>query len=437
VKRHATAVHIVVFGLNHATAPVDVRERVFVCEADVPAMLAHLREAGLREAVIVSTCNRTEFYFPAPDVGDAAHSVKAFLARRFGLQADWIDAYTYLLHGHQAYRHLFMVASGLDSMVVGEPQILGQIKEAYRLAASNDATDFYLNKAFHRAFHVAKRIRTETRIGYNPVSIASMAVELGKRIFGTFERKKILVIGAGEMCEVALRQFKKEGLAEILITNRTYEAAQRLAEETTGTAHPFNEIPELLTQVDMVLSSTGSEEPIIGLEAVTRAMRRRKNRPLFFIDIAVPRDVDPRVNDLDNTYLYDIDDLKDLAQRHLADRVKESEKALAIIEEETDKFSRWFDRLESTPIITGIVDAVEEVRQAELKRGLQRMKIDDPEQARQIDLLTKSITGKLIHPHLALVRENGSPAVLAMMKRIFRLDERETGEDDVDSGDEG
>jgi glutamyl-tRNA reductase len=437
VKTQNGSIHIVVFGLNHTTAPVEVREKVFVDQTHIPVLLDTMKSSGIKETVILSTCNRTEFYFSSHDVQSVAQNVKMVLARYFDLEPPWLEGYTYLFTGPEAYRHLFLVASGLDSMVVGEPQILGQVKEAYRIAASSNATDFYLNKAFHRAFHVAKRIRTETKIGYNPVSISSMAVELGKRIFGGFDNKKILVVGAGEMCEIALKQFRKEGLEDILITNRTSAAAQKLAQETMGVAHHFEDIPELLTQVDMVLTSTGSEEPIISLETATAAMKKRKSRPLFLIDIAVPRDVDHRVNNLENAYLYDIDDLKDLAQRHLADRVKESERALAIVEEEIGKFSHWFDRLDGAPIIADIVGIVEEIRQRELKKSLQRMKVDDVEVVRQLDILTKSITSKLIHPHIALIRENGSPAVLDMMKRIFRLDKDEDIEKDLDSGNEG
>ncbi len=437
MKARKRPIQIAVFGLNHTTAPVEVREKVFVAQADLPALLQTVKEGGVGETVALSTCNRTELYFPCQDIEGAAEQIKNVLADYFRCQPSLFEGHTYLLSGLEAYHHLFLVASGLDSMVVGEPQILGQVKEAYRIAASNDRTDFYLNKAFHKAFHVAKRIRTETRIGYNPVSISSMAVELGKRIFGGFEGKQILVIGAGEMCEIALKQFRKEGIDDILVTNRTYAAAEKLSREIMGSPYPFDAIPGLLTQVDMVLTSTGSEKPIIGPAEVTAAMKKRKGRPLFFIDIAVPRDVDTGVNDIENTYLYDIDDLKELAQRHLADRVKESERALAIIEEETDKFSRWLDSLEATPVIASMVASVESIRQRELKKSLQKLKVEDGEVAEQLDKLTKSITSKLLHPHIALIRENGNPALLEIMKRIFRIAEEENSEENLDSGNEG
>ena len=294
------------------------------------------------------------------------------------MDREWFDSYVYLFLDEDAYRHLFLVASGLDSMIVGEPQILGQVKDAYRLATSHGTTGFLLNKVFHRTFNVAKRIRSETRIGYNPVSISSMAVELSKKIFLDLTRKKILVIGAGEMCEIALKHFKKEGLNDILITNRTFQGARHLAEEYSGTPYPFEEIPDLLVRVDMVLSSTGSEKPIIDRNTVNSAMKKRKSRPLFFIDIAVPGTW-TLVNNMENVYLYDIDDLKDLSQRHLSDRQKESEKAHEIMEEEARKFAEWLTQLDMAPIISRISRRVEEIRSAEVRKALPKLKGADEE----------------------------------------------------------
>ncbi len=427
--------HIGVLGLNHNTAPVEIRERFYVAEAATPDLLKELKDRGLDETVVLSTCNRTEIYYSCKNCEDPLKTIRETLQHRFHMEPEYTDAYIYVFLDEDAYKHLFLVASGLDSMIVGEPQILGQVKDAYRLATSCHTTGFLLDKVFHRTFHVAKRIRSETRIGYNPVSISSMAVELSKKIFLDLSLKKILVIGAGEMCEIALRHFKKEGLSEIFITNRTFQGAHKLAEEYAGVPYPFKDIPDLLVKVDMILSSTGSEQPIINADLVHSAMKRRKNRPLFFIDIAVPRDIDARVNDIENVYLYDIDDLKDLSQRHLSDRLKESERAHEIMEEEAGKFSEWLKRLDMAPIMAGISQRVEDIRVAEIKKALPKLKDLDEESLNRVDILTKAITSKLLHPHLALIKSGHSPEVLEIMKRLFNLED--DNEEEMDNRHEG
>ncbi len=427
--------HIIVFGLNHNTAPIEVREKLSISGESLPALLHKLRSGHVKEAVIVSTCNRTEIYCCAEDRDSAIHEVRRILFDHSGIQQSQLDNYAYLLLDQEAYKHLFLVASGLDSMVIGEPQILGQVKDAYRLATIHSSTGYFLDKAFHKTFNVAKRIRTETKIGYNPVSISSMAVELSKKIFGDLAQKQILVIGAGEMCEIALRHFKKEGLSEIFIANRTYQNAQRLGEEIVGTPCPFQDIPELLTKVDMVLSSTGAETPIIDKGLANSIMKKRKNRPLFFIDIAVPRDVDPEVNEIENVYLYDIDDLKELSQKHLSDRLKEKEKAQTIIEEETAVFTDVLKQADAGPLIARLVASVEETREKEYRKIVQKLKNVDEETLKMIEILTKNIINKFIHPHISIIKQNGDPVVLDIMKRIFKLE----GEDEkeLDSGDKG
>jgi glutamyl-tRNA reductase len=426
--------HIVVFGLNHNTAPIEIREKLYIAEESMPDTLSRVKTAGITEAVIVSTCNRTEIYFCTDDRDESLNIIHDTLFTDFGMKEDLIKNYTYCFQDEDAYKHLFLVASGLDSMVIGEPQILGQVKDAYRTATLQNATGFFLDKTFHKTFNVAKRIRTETRIGYNPISISSMAIELSKNIFGELHKKKILVIGVGEMCEIALKYFRKEGLNEIFISNRTFQHAQRLSEEIVGTPCPFQEIPELLTRVDMVLSSTGSEKPIIDKSLVHTVMKKRKNKPLFFMDIAMPRDVDPGVNDIENVYLYDIDDLKELSQKHLSDRVKESTKAMSIIEEEKSNFTAWLNRLDVNPLITHIVGTVDQTREKELKKTIQKLKNADEETLKLIDILTKNIVNKLIHPHISMIKKNEDPVVIDIIKKIFSFE----GEDEnkMDSGHE-
>lgn len=427
--------HIAVFGLNHTTAPVEVREKIYFSEAEIPEVSRELKAEGLLEAVVLSTCNRTEIYFSSDRYEEAVRGLKTVLTRRFDIEGDNLHKYTYTLLDEDAYRHLFLVASGLDSMVIGEPQILGQVKDAYRVATTGNATGVILDKVFHKTFTVAKKIRTETRIGYNPVSISSMAVELSRKIFGDLSRKKILVIGAGEMCEIAVKHFRKEGLEEIFITNRTFEKAQRLADEIAGVSRPFSEIPSLLTVVDMVLSSTGADKPIIDKEMVISVMKKRKNRPLFFIDIAVPRDIEASANAVENVYLYDIDDLRELSERHLADRRKESETARAIVDEEVARFTQYLGQLHRAPLITQIVERADEIRRMELRKGLRKLKDVDEETLKQVDILTKAIVNKLIHPHVALIREDGNPVVLEIMKQLFKSGE--TDEDEMDNRNKG
>ncbi len=421
--------------MSHATAPVDVREKLYIAEDAIPELLQHLKEAGAAEAVVLTTCNRTEIYAGGASLEEVVHAVNGTLQKKFGIAGDWLHNYSYVLSFKDAYRHLFLVASGLDSMVVGEPQILGQVKDAYRQASLSGAAGQLFEKVFNRAFQAAKRVRTETKIGYNPVSISSMAVELARKIFGEFDQKKILVIGAGEMCEIALKHFKKEGVEEVYITNRTFQKAHLLAEEITGTPFPFEQIPELLLKADMVLSSTGAEKPIISKDLVVTVMKKRKHRPLFFIDIAVPRDVEPDINNIENVYLYDIDDLKSLSQAHLADRLQESERARAIVEEEVEKFEAWFAQLELSPVITQVLDKLELVRAGELKKAMQRLKGADEETLKQMELLSKAIVNKIAHPHIMMIKKNGSPLVLDVMKNLFQSEE-ENGKE-VDTGDKG
>jgi glutamyl-tRNA reductase len=426
---------VVVFGLNHNTAPVEVREKLYVPEDIIPDLARELKEEGIGENVVLSTCNRTEFYFSCENLDVALRKFYQILSKHFGMREEWLKNYTYTLTNEDTYRHLFLVASGLDSMVVGEPQILGQVKDAYRLATDYNMTGFFLDKVFHRTFNVAKRIRTETKIGYNPVSISAMAIELAKKIFGELKDKKILVIGVGEMCEIALKYFKKEGVGDIYITNRTFQNAQKLADEIAGAPYPFSDLQDLLIRIDMVLSSTGSEKPIIDRELVNMVMKKRKQKPLFFIDIAVPRDVESSVNDIENVYLYDIDDLKELSQKHLSDRLAESEKAHFIVEEEVEKFTGWLKQLDMNPLISSIYEKVEEIRNKELKKILQKLQNIDDETAKNMELLTKSIVNKLIHPHVAIIKQNGSPVVFEIMKKLFRLEDED--EKDMDNRHEG
>jgi len=422
--------YLTLLGLNHNTAPVEIRETMFIQESDIPKFLDRLRRIGIDESVIVSTCNRTEIYFHSLHHETSLIKIKEILSEAFQVQPEWLNNYTYTFHNEDACRHLFVVAAGLDSLVVGEPEILGQVKDAYRIAGFHNTTGFFLNKLFHKTFNVAKRIRTETKIGHNPLSISSMAIELAKEIFGELSEKKILVIGAGAMCRTALKYFQKEGLQEVLITNRTYRKAQQLAEDILGTAYPFHELAELFLKVDMVLTSTGSRQPFIDKTFIDTIMERRKNRPLFLIDIAVPRDIAPDVNGIDNVYLYNIDDLKELSQKHLSDRLKESEKACTIVEEEVEEFLKSLKELNVNPLIEHIINRADTMRSKELKKTLQKLDNADDTITRYIDGLTKTITNKLVHSHIAIIKQNSDPIMLEMFKKYFQFEEEDEKEMD-------
>lgn len=416
--------HIVLFGLNHKTAPIEIRERFYISEEKLKNFITDLQKRGLKEVVVISTCNRTEVYLftekPDTDLPLLKKSMVDFLK----IDEGWLKDYTYFLYDKDAFRHLLFVACGLDSMVIGEPQILGQVKDAYRIATFYNSTGPFSNKIFHRVFNVAKKVRTETKIGYNPISISSMAVEMAKRIFGDLKKKKILTIGAGEMTKIALKNFKKEGIEKVYVINRTFANAKRLAEEIVGEAYPFFELESLLLGVDLVLTSTGADEYIIKKETLMKIMKLRKFRPLFIIDIAVPRDVEPSVNDIENVYLYNIDDLKELSQMHLKDRLKEAEKAKEIVEEEVKKLPSFLKQMDVKPLVLHIIDCVENIRKEELKKILPRIKTTDENLLEELDHLTRSIVKKIIHPHIDLLKKDGTYEVVETLKRIFKFEEK-------------
>ena len=314
---------VILVGLNYRTAPVEVRERISFPEEELNRYLQALQGLpSLIEGFILSTCNRVEICAAARDPVKGIDEIKGFLALQHHLPLSAFEDTLYVLQGEDLVRHIFRVAASLDSMVVGEPQILGQIKEAYRTAHASGTTGTLLNKLLHKAFFVAKRVRTETGIGNRAVSISFVAVELAKRIFAHVEEREVLIVGAGEMCELAAQHLVREGVKRVLVTNRTWERAMELAERFHGEAIPFSELPNALLRADIVISSTGSPGFIVKKDEVSDIIRKRKNNPLFFIDIAVPRDIDPEVNTIDNVYLYDIDDLQEVAEANIKDRLK-------------------------------------------------------------------------------------------------------------------
>jgi glutamyl-tRNA reductase len=400
--------NIVVVGLSHKTAPVEIREKVAFAPTQMERPLEML--VGLEdvtEGVIVSTCNRVEIYATTRDMGGGIARIKRFMADYHSIPLETLDPYLYALHGSEAIQHVFRVASSLDSMVVGEPQILGQIKTSYGYAAEYRSSGIILNRFLHKAFSVAKRVRTETRIASSAVSVAFAAVELARKIFNDLSDKTVLLIGAGEMCELAAKHFLNNGARGVMVTNRTHERAVKLAEEFGGQAVHFEGFLEQLHKVDIVLTSTGAPHFIIRPNEVEDALRRRRYKPMFFIDIAVPRDIDPKVNDLENAYLYTVDDLQEVVSANLQQRSEEAKKAEEIVAQEVGQFTRWLGNLEVTPTIVALRSSFEEVRRAELAKTLGSWKDMPPDAERRLEALTAAIINKLLHPPTSLLKKSG------------------------------
>src|SRR5580698_9809647 len=409
---------LVLLGINHNTAPIEVRERLAIPAARLAdATRTLLHQPGIREGLILSTCNRVELLTLQDDAGEAANmqpQTKAdllrFLHEYFAVPPNDIQPHLYEFREREAVRHLFRVASSLDSMVVGEPQILGQVKESYSIAREVGAVSTHLESLLQRTFTVAKKIRSETQIGSSSVSIASVAVDLARKIFGSLEGKTVLLVGAGKMSELAVRHLIQEGAASILVSNRTAAGAERIAAQflsstiTTGVI-PFDQLYEQADRADIVISSTGSPKNIFTRAHGQRFLERRRNRPMFFIDIAVPRDVDPRMNEVEGCFVYDIDDLQQVAQANLADRSREAEAAESIVSREVEKFHERLQSRDAVPAIKALQQNAEAIREVELARSAKRLADLTPDQLAAVEALTRSLTAKLLHPQLTALRE--------------------------------
>lgn len=426
--------HIIVVGLSHKTASVDIREKVAFSPNTIQTPLeALVNLEGITEGVIVSTCNRVEIYATTRDIAGGIARVRRFLAEFHGLAYDLIEPHLYSHHGNEAIRHVFRVASSLDSMVVGEPQILGQIKTSYGYAAEYNTSGIILNRFLHKAFSVAKRVRTETKIASSAVSVSFAAVELARKIFHSLENKTVLLIGAGEMCELAARHFLSNGAKEILVTNRTYEKALSLAEEFNGRAVPFEEMFEHLHEADIVLTSTGAPTTIMGPMDLELVIKRRKMQPMFLIDIAVPRDIDPAVNELESIYLYDMDDLQQVVASNLEGRRQEADKAEAIISEEIHQFTKWVATLNVTPTIVALRKRLEEIRRSEVEKSLQSWKDAPDDVERRLDALTVAIMNKLLHNPINVLKKTGqgnrNDLYVDALSTLFELGTAESTDD--------
>ncbi len=419
---------IYLVGLNYKTAPVEVRERFALSD---PAVL----EKGvvplgeiIRECVILSTCNRVEILAAARGKGVPDLLLEHWAAARGQKHTD-LRPYVYIHKGADAVKHLFTVAASLDSMVLGEPQILGQLKDAYRAAVAGQTSRIILNRLLHKAFSVAKRVRTETAIASSAVSISYAAVELAKRIFGDMSGIRAMLIGAGEMAELAATHLVNAGISSVWVANRTHERAVRLAAQFGGAAVPFDCLVDHMAQVDIIISSTGAVEPIIRARDMRGVLKRRKNRPMFFIDIAVPRDIDPDVNGLDNVYLYDIDDLKEVVEENLANRREEASKGHDIVAAESAVFCRWLKSLDMQPTIVDLIRRGEHIAHEEMARTLKRLGPLSDEQRAALEAMLCAVVKKLNHEPISYLKrhfddteEEAAAGHANMVRRIFNLD---------------
>ncbi|MFH2093062.1 MAG: glutamyl-tRNA reductase [Pseudomonadota bacterium] len=399
--------NIILIGANHKTAPVELREKLSFTAQETLAGLEFLKQDdAIRECLIFSTCNRTEILY-IPEQGDQVDKIISFISGHKHIQISEFKDALYIYKGEAAIQHLFMVASSLDSMVVGEPQILGQIKQAYRVAVSSKSTGVLLNRLMHKAFSVAKRVRKETGIGDNAVSISYAAIELANKIFSDLSEKTVLLLGAGEMAELAVEHLISHNVKDIMVANRTFKNAVELAEKFNGHAVKFEERQEVLVDVDIIISSTGATEYILTCDHVKNIMKKRHHRTLFFIDIAVPRDIDPKINDISNAYVYDIDDLTHIVTSNIEQRGKETIKAGRFIDEAVVKFAKWLESLAIVPTIKALNDKMTAIVEMELARTISSLKHLSDEDVEAIKRMTQAIASRTIHDPILFLKNTG------------------------------
>jgi len=421
---------IFLLGMSHRSAPLELRERLAVDDPG-PALQKLARSQEIDEAVLFSTCNRVEVVAVTRSVEAARLRLRSFFARELAepaLAGDALDGHVYEHVDGDAMRHVLRVASSLDSMVVGEPQILGQTKEAYQRAAECGASGPLLGRLFQNAFATAKRVRNETRIAERPISVARVAVELARQIFEDFSDKQALLIGAGEMIELALESLRGDGLDAIRVVNRTPERAAELASRFGATAHGLEELPALLRGADVVLSSIGGGRPVLTAALVREALGARRRRPMFVIDIGVPRNVEPEVDELESVYLYDVDDLAAVAEENAELRRREAARAEGIVEEQRQRFDGWLTALRAVPTIKHLRQRVEQIRLAELEQALRRLELDE-QQREGVDALTRAIVNKILHAPTSRLRREAEReegmAYLEAARVLFGLDEED------------
>lgn len=420
---------IVLIGLNHKTASLDVRECIAFTEDETNRALVMLRaNPVIGESVLFSTCNRIELLMAVDERDVSVNIAKQFISEFKKVPLSQFEKSLYQYVGDDAVRHTLQVAASLDSMVVGEPQILGQMKEAYRKATLEKTSGVILNKLLHRTFFVAKKVRTETGIGDHAVSISYAAIELGKKIFGDLDGKRVMLIGAGEMAELAVEHLIRNRAGTITVANRTFARGVELAERFSGKAIKFEEIIDGLKEVDIVIGSTGATEYVLRKDQIKKAMKSRRNRRLFFIDIAVPRDIDPEINRVNNAYVYDIDDLKGIVDENIEDRNREAIKARRIIDEAVIGFRKWVDTLEVVPTIVSLRSKVEAMANQELEKTLGTLNHLPETDKRAIKRMTGALVNKILHEPTNFLKKDGcqgnNSAALDLTRKLFNLEEK-------------
>jgi glutamyl-tRNA reductase len=416
---------VFVVGLNHKIADVDVREKLAFNGPKLEEGLTKFKELPeVQEAIILSTCNRVELYANVRDAVKASESVKTFLSEFHNINRESLNDALYIYDDIKAVGHIFRVASSLDSMVIGEPQILGQLKDAFELAHKKKTTGILLNRLMKKAISVAKRVRTETRIAENAVSISFAAVELAKKIFTDLSKKVFMLLGAGEMAELAAKHLISNGVKEVIVSNRTYERACELAKEFNGKPVRFDEFIQQMIRADIVICSTGASDYVLKKSQMQKVMKERKQRPVFIIDISVPRNIDPETNDLDNVYLYNIDDLQGVVDANRFERQKEAEKAERLVEEEVETFFKWQSSLDSVPTIIALREKAEEIKKEELDKLLSKFPGIGEKEKKAIEYMAAAITNKLIHPPTAALKEDfeDKDIMVATIKRLYGID---------------
>ena len=420
--------HIVVVGLNYRTAPVEVRERFAFAEDQLPNALTALKSTmNIMECVIVATCNRTEIYAVVETPSICGHDVRWFMENWFGLPREQFTSYLYMYEDAHAIEHLFKVTSGLDSMIIGETQILGQVRSAFLEAQSIKTTGSIFNMLFKQAITVAKRAHSETKIGELAVSVSYAAVELGKQIFGSFNHKNVIVLGAGETGELTAKHLHSNGASQISVVNRTLEKAQEVASQFAGNAYTFEQAQAILEQADIMISSTASKQYILTANDIKRIMDKRRNRPLFLIDIAVPRDFDPSIAGIDNVYLYDIDDLKDIVESNLAQRKAEALKIEVMIAEEIKQFESWYQTLGVVPLIRALHNKAEQVHKSTMESLSNKLPNLSEQELKVIRKLTKSMVNQMIQEPVVRIKElagkKKADEALTLFTELFDLEE--------------
>lgn len=419
--------HIVVVGLSHKTAPVEIREKLAVPESRLGEALTRLCSySGVKEGLLLSTCNRVEVYAVVEELEIGYSRIQEFLAdAHLSLSSEQLTPHLYWQSGDRAVAHLFRVASSLDSMIVGESQILGQLKDAFEAALAHKSTGLILNKVVKKAISVAKRVRTDTKIAETAVSVSYAAVELAKKIFSDLRDKTVLLIGAGEMAKLAARHFIANGVRHVRVTTRTPQHAVELADRFNGTAVPFEQFRDEMASADIVLVSTGAAHFLVSSDDVLRAVKQRMNRPMFLIDISVPRNIDPSVRHIDDAFLFDIDDLKFRVEQNRGERLQEAEKAEHMVLEEVGSVRQWLQSLEVTPTIVALRGRAEDIKRIELEKALGRLAHLSPEERALVEGLASSIVNKLLHNTMVTLKTEVASAEGAAFveaaRRFFNL----------------